>query len=91
MYFMYNCFEVVIMAKTRRNFYIDDDLYEEFKRMTAINGHSMANVISECMKEYNSLMRMTVAGMSAEELLDYKVYKVKMQLDRVIDVERSED
>ena len=75
------------VAKTRRNFYLDDDVFEEFKRMTTLNGHSMASVISECMKEYNSLMRMTIAGMSGQELLDYKVYKVKMQLDCVADDE----
>ena len=84
---MYNLLEVIKVAKTRRNFYLDDDIFEEFKRMTALSGDSMASVITECMKEYNSLMRMTIAGMSGQELLDYKVYKVKMQLDRVADDE----
>lgn len=79
------------MAKTRRNFYIDDVVYDEFKRWASINGHSVSNVVNECMKEYNSIMRMTLAGMSAQELLDYKTYKVKMQLDQVASDECSKE
>lgn len=79
------------MAKIRRNFYVDEDVYEEFKRLTAINGDSMASVVNECMKEYNSLMKMTLAGMNAQELLDYKTYKVRMQLDQVVNDEHSKE
>lgn len=79
------------MAKIRRNFYVDEDVYEEFKRLTAINGDSMASVVNECMKEYNSLMKMTLAGMNAQELLDYKTYKVRMQLDQVVNNEHSKE
>lgn len=79
------------MAKTRRNFYVDDDVYEEFKRFASVNGHSVSNVINECMKEYNSIMRMTLSGMSAQDLLDYKTYKVKMELDQVANDEHSKE
>lgn len=79
------------MAKIRRNFYVDEEVYEEFKRLTAINGDSMASVVNECMKEYNSLMKMTLAGMNAQELLDYKTYKVRMQLDQVVNDEHSKE
>lgn len=65
------------MGKTRRNFYIDDELYEEFRRLTSIGGVTMAEVVNESIREYNRLVKMAISGMNAEEIIDYSHYKLQ--------------
>ena len=81
------------MGKTRRNFYIDDELYEEFKRLTSIGGVSMAEVVNESIREYNRIVKMALAGMSANEIIDfshYKLQKAKEGLNHLKEEEGSE-
>ena len=72
------------MAKTRRNFYIDDDLYQEFRTYTRIANVSVTEVVEEAIINFNQVMRQIVSGMSAGELIDYshyKLYKITKEVD----------
>ena len=76
------------MAKIRRNFYIDDELYQEFKTYTRIANISMTQAIEECITQFNETMRQIVSGMSAGELIDYshyKLYKISKEVDALPD------
>lgn len=76
------------MAKIRRNFYIDDDLYQEFKTYTRIANVSMTEAIEDCITQFNEIMRHLVSGMSAGELIDYshyKLYKLSKEVDALPD------
>ena len=64
------------MAKTRRNFYIDDDLYQEFRIYTRIANISVTEVIEESIINFNQVMKQMLSGMSAGELIDYSHYKL---------------
>ena len=72
------------MAKTRRNFYIDDELYQEFRTYTRIANVSVTEVVEEAIINFNQVMRQIVSGMSAGELIDYshyKLYKIAKEVD----------
>ena len=72
------------MAKTRRNFYIDDELYQEFRTYTRIANVSVTEVVVEAIINFNQVMRQIVSGMSAGELIDYshyKLYKIAKEVD----------
>ena len=74
------------MAKIRRNFYIEDELYQEFKTYTRIANISMTQAIEECITEFNHTMKQLLSGMSAGELLDYshyRLYKVSKEIDEL--------
>lgn len=74
------------MAKTRRNFYIDDELYQEFRTYTRIANVSVTEVIEESIVQFNQMMKQILSGMSAGELIDYshyKLYKVSKEVDEL--------
>lgn len=74
------------MAKTRRNFYIDDDLYQEFRTYTRIANISVTEVIEESIINFNQVMKQILSGMSAGELIDYshyKLYKISKEVDEL--------
>lgn len=76
------------MGKTRRNFYIDDELYKEFRNYTRLANVSVTEVIEEAIVNFNQVMRQILSGMSAGELLDYshyKLYKVQKEVDELPD------
>ena len=74
------------MAKTRRNFYIDDDLYQEFRTYTRIANISITEVIEESIINFNQVMKQILSGMSAGELIDYshyKLYKISKEVEEL--------
>ena len=74
------------MAKTRRNFYIDDDLYQEFRTYTRIANISVTEVIEESIIKFNQVMKQILSGMSAGELIDsshYKLYKISTEVEEL--------
>ena len=69
------------MAKTRINFYIDDDLYQEFRANI-----SVTEVIEESIINFNQVMKQILSGMSAGELIDYshyKLYKISKEVEEL--------
>ena len=74
------------MAKRRRNFYIDDELYEEFKTYARIANVSLTEVIETSIAEFNHTMKHILSGMSAGELIDYshyRLYKVAKEVNEL--------
>lgn len=74
------------MAKSRRNFYIDDELYQEFKTYARIANVSLTEVIEESIVQFNQMMKQILSGMSAGELIDYshyRLYKVAKEIDEL--------
>ncbi|MBP3931514.1 MAG: hypothetical protein J6D47_18370 [Peptostreptococcaceae bacterium] len=74
------------MAKSRRNFYIDDKLYDEFRTYSRLTNITMTEVIEESILNFNQIMKQLLNGMSAGELIDYshfKLYQATKQVDEL--------
>ena len=83
---MYNYYEVIKLAKSRRNFYIDDKLYDEFRTYSRLTNITMTEVIEESILNFNQIMKQLLNGMSAGELIDYshfKLYQATKQVDEL--------
>ena len=74
------------MAKTRRNFYIDDDLYQEFRTYTRIANISVTEVMEESIINFNQVMKQILSGMSAGEFIGYShytLYKISIKVEEL--------
>lgn len=73
------------MSKKRINIYVDEEMYEQFKKATAISGDTITAVMNHAMKEYIDAINLILETKDKDKLFDlmYKKMKnIEMEVDR---------
>jgi len=65
------------MAKKRINIYVEDDLYEEFKKTLSISGETVTAVFHHTMREYIDTINLILETKDKDKLFDLMYKKMK--------------
>ena len=71
--------------KKRINIYVDEEMYEQFKKATAISGDTITAVMNHAMKEYTDAINLILETKDKDKLFDlmYKKMKnIEMEVDK---------
>ena len=84
------------MAKKRINIYVDDEVYQEFKKVCALSGETITNVIDEAMKEYIKAIKMIIEAGDKDKLmamiqnrLDIQMNTIESEIDKRLDEKKQ--
>jgi len=65
------------MNKKRINIYVDSEMYDQFKRATAISGDTITAVINHAMKEYVEAINLILETKDKDKLFEMMYKKMK--------------
>lgn len=71
------------MAKKRINIYVDDDIYQEFKRVCSFTGETITSVIDHSMKEYISAVKMIIEAGDKDKLMAMLQRRLDVQMNNI--------
>ena len=84
------------MAKKRINIYVDDEVYQEFKKVCALSGETITNVSDEAMKEYIKAIKMIIEAGDKDKLmamiqnrLDIQMNTIESEIDKRLDEKKQ--
>lgn len=71
------------MAKKRINIYVDEDIYQEFKKVCALTGETVTAIIDEAMKQYIDSVKMIIEAGDKDTLMAMIQSKLNLQIAKV--------
>lgn len=71
------------MAKKRINIYVDEDIYQEFKKVVALTGETVTSVVDEAMKQYIDSVKMIIEAGDKDSLMAMIQSKLNLQIAKV--------
>lgn len=71
------------MAKKRINIYVDDEVYQEFKRTCILTGETITSVMDTAMKEYIQSVKMIIEAGDKDQLMALLQRKLNIQMQSI--------
>ena len=74
---------VYMSNKKRINIYVDDEVYQEFKRVCSFTGETITSVIDHAMKEYISAVKMIIEAGDKDKLMAMLQRRLDVQMNSI--------